>query len=96
MVATQGPKAGRQGRATAVRQLLGVQLDRQAQRLRGGEDAAGLGRAEADALAKRVHGVDQALGVQLRQHGQHRVHIVIAAPGKLGRHGMRTQEGGAD
>ena len=96
MVATQGPKAGRQGRATAVRQLLGVQLDRQAQRLRGGKDAAGLGRAEADALAKRVHGVHQALGVQLRQHGQHRVHIAIATPGKFGRHGMRTQEGGAD
>ena len=58
--------------AALVAQLLGVQLDRQAERARGVEHAPRLRRREADALAERVDRVDQPFGVQRRQPARRR------------------------
>ena len=96
VVTRQGAVACRQGRAPHVRQLLGVQLHRQAQRLCGLEHLFGLGQREADAFAEHVHRVHQALGGQRGQHlVAHQVDVSLAAARILGRQGVGTQEGGA-
>jgi hypothetical protein len=64
VVARQRAEPRRQCRAVLVAQLLGMQLDRQAQAARGVEHAFGLFGAEGDVVAEHVDGVDQA-GLQL-------------------------------
>ena len=81
--------------AALVAELLGVQLDRQAERARGLEHAPRLRRREADALAEGVDRIDQALGVQLRQPGADGVDVVVGAAVELGRQRVRGQAGGA-
>ena len=56
------------------------------------EDLARLRRAKSDALAKRINRIDQPFGVQQRQHAQHVSQVVVGAAGKLGGHGVGTQE----
>ena len=95
MVAAERAIARRQRRAAAVAELFGMELDRQAEAARGLEHTLGLGRAEGDALAERVHGIDQALLVQQRQHAQHFLDVLVRPPAEFRRQGMGAQEGGA-
>jgi hypothetical protein len=96
VVAGQGAKLRRQLRAALVGELLRVQLDRQAERARGFENAPRLRRREADAIAEGVDRVDQPLGMQLRQPGTDSVDVVVGAAVELGRQRMRGQTGRAD
>ena len=96
MVAAQCAVTGRQRCAAHVGQLLGMQFDGQAQRLGGLEHLLGFGQREADALAKHVHGIDQALSGQGGQHlVAHQVDVSLAASGVFGGQGVCTQEGSA-
>jgi hypothetical protein len=70
VVAGQRAVLGGQRGAALVAELLGVQLDRQAERLRRFEHAPRLRRREADALAEGVDRVDQAFGVQRGSQAQ--------------------------
>ena len=67
MIAAEGPVAGGKRGAALIAELFGMQLDRQAERPRGGEDAPRLRRREGNGLAEGVDGIDQALGMQHRQ-----------------------------
>ncbi len=82
----------RQRRAMQVRQLFGVQFYAQTVALRGNEHALDLRRAEGDAFAEGIDRIDQPFAGQHRQHGNHQIDIIIAAPGKFGRQRMRAQE----
>jgi hypothetical protein len=59
VVGRQALVARRQFRAALVGQLLRMQLDRQAVRLRGLEHALRLFRRKADALAEYIHRIGQ-------------------------------------
>ena len=67
VVAGQRAEARRPAPRRPVGQLLGVQLDRQPERARALEHAPRLRRRERDALAERVDGVDEPLGMERRQ-----------------------------
>ena len=54
--------------AMQVRQLIGMQANRQAERLRLGEYLRGLFHREGDALAERVDRIGETLGGDRRQH----------------------------
>ena len=73
-----------------------MQLDRNAEPLRGLEHLLGLRQRERDAFAEHVHGVHQPLG---RERGQHlvadQVDVVLVAPGVFGRQRVCAEEGGA-
>ena len=86
----------RQCRAAHVRQLFGMQLDRQAQRLRGLEHLLGLRQREANRFAKHIHRVHQAFGRQCGHHlFTHQADVSVAAPREFGRQRMCTQKRGA-
>ena len=96
VVARQRAETRRQRRAAHVRQLLGMQLDRQAQRLRRLEHLLGLGKREADGFAKHVHRIHQAFGSERGHHlFTHQTDVVVAAPGVFGWQRMRAQKRGA-
>jgi len=61
VLAGERAELGGERGAAHVAELLGVQLDRQAERTCGFEDAPGLRRREGDALAERIDGIDGAL-----------------------------------
>ena len=89
--------AGGQRRAVQVRQLVGMQLDRQAQRRGPLEDRAGLRRREADALAERIDRVGQAVGRDRRQHlVDDRADVAVGIAAGFGRQRVGAEEGGAD
>ena len=67
MIGRKRAELGRQRRAAAVRQLVGVQLDRQPRRARRLEHPRDLLAGEGDALAKAVDRVDQPFGAQARE-----------------------------
>ena len=93
VVARQRAVFGGERRAVLVAQLLGVQLDRQAEPSRRVEDAPRLRGGEADAVAEAVDGVDQPLAVQCRQPRAHRVDVLVGAARELGRQRVRRQAG---
>ncbi|MNR39137.1 N-formimino-L-glutamate deiminase [compost metagenome] len=96
MIAGQGAIARRERRPFHVRQLLGMQLDRQAQALGRAEHLFGFGQRERHALAKHIDGVDQAFGGQRGQHLRaDEVDIGLAAARVFGRQRMRAQKGAA-
>ena len=96
VVARQRAVAGRQRRAAHVRQLLGMQLDGDAELLRRPEDLLGLGQREGDALAEHIHRIHQPFGGQRGQHVvADEVDVVLAAPCVFGRQGVRAQKSGA-
>jgi hypothetical protein len=95
VVAAQGLVAAGQGGAAAVAQLLGMQLDRQAQRAGAAEQAVDLGGAEGDVLAEAVHRIDQALGLPAGQPVAQGLDVVVGPAGELGRQGVGAQRGGA-
>jgi len=67
------------------------------QRVLGGvEHAARLSRAEGDALAEGIDGIDQPLGVQRGQPGDQGIDVVVRAAFVFQRHGMGGQVGRAD
>ena len=84
-------------RALLVGELLGMELDGEAELLGLDEDALDLRGREADVVAVRVDGVGESLG---RSGGQdllaYTFNIVVAAALELGRHGMGREERGAD
>ena len=61
MIGRQRAEVGGKRRAAAVRQLIGMQLDRKPSAPRRGEHARDLVAREGDRLAKAVDGVDQRL-----------------------------------
>ena len=69
MIGRQRVVARRQRRAMQVRELVGMQLDRQAARLRRVEHARDLLGREGDALAEGIDGVGKAGLLDLRDHG---------------------------
>ncbi len=84
---------GGQRRPAQIRELLGMQLDRQAQRCGRLEHAPDLGRLEGDGLAKAVDRIDQPRGrrrLQARQADP--VQIAVRLALELRRHGMGAQE----
>ena len=96
VISRHGAVTRRQGCAAPVRQLIGVQLDRQAQGAGLVEQARHLLDREGDRLAIGVHGVHQPLGLCGRQDvidGQ--IDIGGAVRPMLGRNGVQTQIGGA-
>ena len=95
VVTAQRAEAGRQRRAAAVAELLGVQLDGQAERAGGGEHALDLRRREGDRLAEAVHGVDQPLRVPARQPPADGVDVVVRAAFEFGWQRVGGQRGGA-
>ena len=95
MVTTQRLVLRSQLRTTAVTELLGMQLDWQAQALGRSKHPPDLRSAKCNALAKAIDRINQPFSVQDRQHLQHGIHIVIRAPGEFARHSMGPQEGGA-
>ncbi|MNW08497.1 hypothetical protein D3C71_2052880 [compost metagenome] len=66
MVSRQRLVARRQAGAVQRRQLVGVQLDRQAQLARLDEQPLDLGRGERQVFAEGIHCVHQAFGGQDR------------------------------
>ena len=60
MIGRQRSEFGRERGAARIRELVGVELDRQPVRPRGGEDAPRLLRRETDRLAEGVDGVGEA------------------------------------
>ncbi len=96
VVARQRAVARSEPGAIHVGELLGMQLDGQAQRLGGLEDLLGLGQAEGDALAEHVHRVHQAFFGQRGKHlAADQIDVVLAAAGVFRWQRMRAQEGGA-
>lgn len=95
MVAAQALVAAGQGGAAAVAQLLGMQLDRQAQGAGAAEQAVDLRGAEGDVLAEAVHRVHQALGLPAGQPVAQGLDVVVGPTGELRRQGVGTQGGGA-
>ena len=97
MVGREGAVAGRQRRAARVGPLLGVQLHRESQPGRGGEEPVHLGRREGDRLAVGVDGVGQPSRGRRRQDlADDQIEPGVRAPLELGRHGVGAEEGGPD
>ncbi len=69
---TSAPKRGGERRAAEVGKLVGVELDRQAERTRRREHALDLRRREGDALAEAVDGVGKPLGGDARASSRQR------------------------
>jgi hypothetical protein len=80
-----------------VRQLFGVEFDRQSGALDGIEHPRGLRGAETDAFAKGIDRVGEAQPRDLGQHlvDQHR-DIAVGVVGIFGRQGVGAEEGGGD
>ena len=95
VVGGQAVEPGHQPGATAVGELVGVQLHRQAERARGLEHAPGLPDAEADGFGERIHRVHQSFLVQLGQPLDDGVDVGIRALDELRRQRVRGQVGGA-
>ena len=90
--AESAPRAAANSAPAEIRELLGMELDRQAQPLGGIEDAPDLGGGEGDALAEPVDRVRQALGMGGFQRGDANlvdVAVGMAACARAGRHGRR-------
>ena len=68
VVGRQRAEFGRKRCAAAVRQLIGMQLDRKPRSSRRVEHASDLVAREGDGLAKPVNGVDQAFAGERREH----------------------------
>ncbi|MCY1427061.1 hypothetical protein D9M71_428910 [compost metagenome] len=78
------------------RQLLGMQLDRQAQLASLDEHPLDLGRGERQVFTECIHGIDQPFGRQCRKHHLADMADVIVSPVLvLRRQGMRRQAGTA-
>ena len=96
MVGRQRAEARGERRAAEVGELVGMQLDRQAERLRRVEDARDLLGREGDALAEAVDGVGQPFGGDGRQHlVDDQVDIGVLVALGFRRQRMRAEEGGA-
>ena len=99
VVARQRTVARGQCRAPHVGQLLRMQLDGNAQLLRGLEHLLGLRQREGNAFAEHIHGIDKTFGRQRRQHlVANKVGVVLATSrfsSVFGRQRMRAEEGGA-
>ena len=61
MIHRQCARRRGKGRAALPRELFGMELDRQVQRLRHGKDAPDLRGVKGDIFAKPVHGIDKPL-----------------------------------
>ena len=83
MVGGQAIELCHQRSTAQIAELVGVQLHRNAQCTRYVEYTPGLCRRKPDALAKRIHRVHQACGMQLRQPRDYRVDIAIRVVCKL-------------
>ena len=92
MIATQGAKFSGKPRAAAVAELLRMQLDWQAQGLSRLKNLPCLGRAEGDALAKGVDGIDEPFCMQYGQYAQDFGKVIVGSAGKFGWHGMCAQK----
>ena len=80
MIGRQRAVTRRKRRAALVRQLLGMELDRQAEIARHVEHTRHLLRAETDILAKAVDRIDQALGRRFPERRQaHFIEIGVGA-----------------
>ena len=92
MIGRQGAELCSHCRAAKIRQLFGMQLNRQAQSLRGLKQALHLGRRKRNAFAKRIHRVDQAFRIRCVQRRDcHLVNIGIRAVAIFGRNRMGGQ-----
>ena len=94
MVGGEGAELGRQRRAAAVRQLVGVKLDRQSEAPGRVEHKRDLRDGERDALAERVDRIDEALAGE-RRHGlaDHRVDIGLAIVRRIPAESHARREG---
>ena len=95
VVAREGAELGCQRCAALVAELLGVQLDGQAQGARRLKHAPRLSGGEAYGLAKCVYCVHQPLCMKLGHPGAHGVDIVVAAACIFGGYGVGAEVGGA-
>ena len=93
MVGRQRVVLGRERRAVLVRELLRVELHRQAVLARGVEHAPRLLAREADRVAERVDRIGES---RARRRGKdvvaHGVDLGVRAPGELGRHRVRGEQ----
>ena len=97
VIGRQGAKARRESRAAEIRELVGMQLDRQAKRPGGLEHPRHLVGRERDALAERVDRVGEPAPGDLRQHlGAHQVEVARAVGRVFLGQSVRAEKRGAD
>ena len=96
MIGRERAMLGGEPGAVQVRELVGMQLDRQRGRPRGGKYARGLLRRERDALAERIDRIRQALTRDRRDHGADLVDVALLVAVRFRRQRVRTEEAGDD
>jgi hypothetical protein len=97
MIGRQGAIACRQLGAAEIGQLLGMQLDRNAERPGAVEDAGNLFRRKGDALAETVDRIDQPFGMRGFKTGDaDLVDIGVGAALVFRWHGMGAEIAGPD
>ena len=93
MVGRERVVARGERRPAEIRELVGVELDRQTVRPGGREDAVGFLRGEADPLAERVHGIREARFRDRRHHFvDHEVYVGILPAGIFRRKRVRAEK----